>query len=161
MLLPAIIFNTNVVNRIKSILYAQQVVTIYSKWFNSIPWRSYNTRIFPTVLAISHIHVKDILHPLLSELGSSLKSARFYKPIIADNSTRVTSSHKERDYRRNVQSERKKGFWWLLFTHERMSVNTRGLFHVQNRQTFWDEQVKPTCPLSYRHFLSDMLYKPA
>ena len=60
--------------------------------------RSYNTRIFATVLAISHIHFKDNLQPLLLELGSSLKPTRSYKMVIAHGLRHL----KKRAYRRNI-----------------------------------------------------------
>ena len=60
--------------------------------------RSYNTRIFATVLAISHIHFKDNLQPLLLELGSSLKPTRSYKLVKAHGLRHL----KKRAYRRNI-----------------------------------------------------------
>ena len=60
--------------------------------------RSYNTRIFATVLAISHIHFKDNLQPLLLELGSSLKPTRSYKLVIIHGLHHL----KKRAYRRNI-----------------------------------------------------------
>lgn len=121
----------------------------------------------PTIpLAISHIHVKDILQPLLLELGPSVKFVRSYKQIIAYGLHHLI----KRELIEGTCSLNEKRIWTIT-VHVRKNVCKCTRFApypkpyentpILDVQLIRSETNKSSqhIPLSHRYLLSDILYK--